>query len=79
MEASTSHPTVDYSPRDGAVIAAAVWRSERCKSPVGLAEEGLQVEAEAECLGFARSDVSCEIERLRECSGVRIEDSGLCK
>jgi hypothetical protein len=46
--------TVDYSPRDGEVIAAAVWRSERCKGTVGSAEGGLQVEGEAECLGFAR-------------------------
>jgi hypothetical protein len=29
---------------------------------VGSGEGGLQVKGEAECLGFVRRDVSCEIE-----------------
>ena len=64
MEEAAWNCTVDHSPCDGAVIAAAVWRSERCKGAVGSAEGGLQVEGEAECLGFARRDISSEIERL---------------
>jgi hypothetical protein len=52
------------SPRNVEVIAAAVWRSERCESALGSAEGGLQIEGGAECLGFARRNVSCEVEGL---------------
>jgi hypothetical protein len=38
--------------------------SERRKDAVGSAEGGLQIEGEAECLGFARQNVSCEAEAL---------------
>jgi hypothetical protein len=54
---------VDHSPPDAVVIAAAVWCSERHKGAVRTAEGGLQVEGEAECLGYVRRDVSCEVER----------------
>jgi hypothetical protein len=66
---------VDHSPCDGVVTAATVWHSERCEGAVGSAAGGLQVEGEGECLGFVRGNVSCEVEGLRECAGIRIEDA----
>jgi hypothetical protein len=66
---------VDHSPCDGVVTAATVWCSERSEGAVGSAAGGLQVEGEGECLGFARGNVSCEVEGLRECAGIRIEDA----
>jgi hypothetical protein len=45
---------VDYSPCDGEVIAVAVWRSERWQGAVGSADGGVEVEGEAQCVGFAR-------------------------
>ena len=77
MEEAARNRAVDHSPRDGEVFVAAVWRSERRKGAVESAEGGLQVKGEAECLGFARRDVSAEAEELRECTGVRIEDPGV--
>jgi len=54
MEEATWNSTVDYSPRDGPVITAAVWRSERGTGAVGSVEEGLQIEGKVECLSLAR-------------------------
>jgi len=79
MEGAARNRAVDHSPRDWEVIAAAVWRSERREGAVGSAEGGLQVKGEAQCVGFARRDVSGEVEQLRECIGVHIEDSELCE
>jgi hypothetical protein len=64
MEEAGRNRSVNHSPRNGEVFAAAGWRSERPKGAVGLAEGGLEVEGESECFGFARQDVSCNIERL---------------
>jgi len=44
-----------------------------------IAEGGLQVKGEAQCVGFARRDVSSEVEQLREYAGVHIEDPGACE
>jgi len=77
MEEATWNVMIDYSPRNGEVIATAVWCSERCKGTVGSAEGGLQVKGEAKCLSFARQNVNCKVERLRECAGISIEDPGV--
>jgi hypothetical protein len=47
MEEAKWNSMVDYSPRDGEVIAAVVWHPERGKSIVESAERGLQVKGEA--------------------------------
>jgi hypothetical protein len=77
MEEAAWSRTVDHSPRDGQVIAATVWGSDTCESAVGSAEGGEQVTGEAQCVCFAQQDVNGEVEQLRECTGVHIEDSEL--
>jgi len=79
MEEAAWNCTVDQSPRNGAVIIGAAWRSERLKGAVGSAEGGLQIKGDAECVCFVRRNDSCEVEGLRECAGVRIEDPMVCK
>jgi len=54
MEDAPWNRTIDHSPHNGAVIAAAVWHSEGCECTVGSVEGGLQIEDEAECLRFVR-------------------------
>jgi len=54
MEEAAWNHTVDYSGCDGEVIAEAVWRSERCEGAVESTVGGLEIEGEAEYVGFAR-------------------------
>jgi hypothetical protein len=54
MEEAARNRTVDHTPCDVVVFAAAVWCSERRNGAVESADGGLQVEGEAESLSFAR-------------------------
>jgi len=70
---------VNYSARDREVTAAVVLRSDRPKCAVGSADWGLQVKGEDKCLGFVRPNVSWEVEEMRQCAGICMEDWGVCE
>lgn len=61
MEEGRWNRAVDHSPRNLEIFAAAVWCLERSEGTWGLAERRLQLEGEAECMGFVTWDVSWEV------------------
>jgi hypothetical protein len=75
MESAAWNRVVNHSPHNGEYFAAAVRCSERLRGAVGSVERRLQVKGDAECVGFARCDVSSKVEQLRKSTAVCIEDS----